>query len=112
MVRLARFEKGPGCVGGWGVEGSKSLGSLRMKLYFQNSEMKPPTQPTSEGVFHQFSAILVLTNHISLFGIFVPRRHSAVDENKMLVFNSVAADGHTPLPFLLRVVITCKHGSL
>ena len=95
---------------GW--EGSKSLGSLRLKLYFQSSEMKQPAQPTSEGAFHHLSAILVLINHISLFGPWIPRRHSSVDENKTLVFNSVVADGHTPPLFLLRAVITCEHKSL
>lgn len=77
--------------------GGQSLGSLRMKLYFKSSRMKQAAQPTSEDLFHHLSAILVLINHISLFGTWIPRRHSVVVENKRLVFNSVVANVHTPL---------------
>lgn len=50
-----------------------------------------------EDLVPHLSAILVLINHIFLFGIWVPRRYSFVVANKMLAFNLVVTDGHTPL---------------
>lgn len=67
-----------------------------MKPYFKSLGMKQATQPTSEDLFHHLGATLVLINHISLCGTWVPRRHSVVVENKTLVFNPVVADGCPP----------------